>query len=176
MPRARRASTALHARFTAATTAWTANRPVIPPPAANTTIVTGTITAPVTRPIVAAVRKRCTPSSTALATLWSVPSVTNAPARTQAASGSAPSRAATTSAAPPASAVTACTRQAHATIASASWVRPAPTASATERITASAMPLVSTSATETAMNEMKLWRPNSDGLRKRAAAIESAKT
>ena len=128
------------------------------------------------RPIVAAVRNRWTPSSTALATLCSAPRVTNAPASTQAAWGSAPSRAAITSALPPTIPVTACTRQAHATIASASAVRPEPTASATERISASAMPLVSTSSTETAMNEMKLWRPYSDGVRKRAAAIVSART
>ncbi len=124
----------------------------------------------------AAVRKRWTPSRTALATLCRAPNVTNAPASTQAAWGSAPAIAATTRALPPASAVSACTRQAHATIASASCVRPAPTASATDRISASAMPLVSTSSTEIAMNEMKLWRPNSDGLRKRAAAIDIANT
>ncbi len=158
----------------AATAASTAKIPTIPPPAASTAIATGTITPPVTSPIAAADRNRCTPSSTALPTLCNTPSATNSPARTHAASGRAPSTAATTSPPPPSSAATACTRHAHATSPRASSARPAPHASATERISARASPLVRTISTAIATKAMKLWRPNSAGPRKRAAAIETA--
>ena len=139
-------------------------------------MISGTIAAPVTAPTSAALRKCWAPSRMALATVCSVPKATNAPANAHAPGGRAPRAAATSSPPPPSAAPASCSRHAQPTTPSASSGRSRPSASATVRINASPIPLVSTSSTDSETKAMKLWRPKSDGPRKRAPAIEIATT
>ena len=171
---ARRASCHVHARLSADMAASTANIPAIPPSAASTAIIAGTVAAPVTSPTIAASRKRWAPSSPALGTVWRTANNVLAPARIQASPGSAPASPATIMLPPPTTPASACGRRAQASSPRACPGSPRPIVSATERMSAIDSPAVRTSAIEIDTKAMKLWRPNSSGPRKRAAAIEIA--
>ena len=147
--------------------------PAIPPPAASTAIIAGTVTAPVTSPTIAASRKRWAPSSPALGTVCRTTNSVLTPASTHASRlsarepghdhAAAADHAGQRLRAPrPASRPRACAGSSR------------PSVSATERMSAIERPAVRTSAIESETKAMKLWRPKASGPRKRAAAIEIA--
>ena len=135
-------------------TTSTPNIPEIPPPSASTRIVMGTAMPPVTSPMVAAVRKRWAASSTALGTLWRIPRKVPTAASDHASVGSEPASAGIPSTAAPAKAPATTTRRDHETSPSASPGDRRPSASATERISASATPEVKRVAADSETNAM----------------------
>ena len=153
-PRARWASIADQTRLEPIIATSAAKKPTIPPPAARTTIVTGTATTPVTRPTIDAWRQRCRPISRALGIAWAMPNAQPTPASTQAAAGSSPSRAAAIITAPPNTAPASPMRQLQVNNPRAAAARLAPTVSPTKRISIVARPPPNIAAIARAMKAM----------------------
>ena len=173
MPRsARRPSALVQARFASATTASTANMPVIPPPAASTITIAAVAAVPVASPTIDASRQRCAPISTAEGTVCRTLATAATAASIHADFGSAPARAAAPSTPPARTAPTAWNRQPQETRSRSSPARPRPRSSPTKRISESESPIESRLTSEISANAMKLWTPIPLGPRNRAATID----